>query len=88
MPSKSIRRHRRSGSKSMVGMRRKRMTGMRRRVHRHKGAGTKYAGGRRVRHRRHRMIGSGGYEITGQIPLLGGLMQAIGDSVHGGSHDW
>lgn len=87
MPSKSMRRYRRSGSKSMVGMRRKRMTGMRRRVHRHKGAGTKYAGGRRVRHRRHRMRGAGGHDITGNIPLLGGLIQSIGDAVHGGS-DW
>ncbi len=52
---------------------------------RHVGRGTKYTtGGSR---RRHRMRGSGGYDITGQIPLIGGLIQAIGSSIHG-NNNW
>jgi hypothetical protein len=51
------------------------------------GRGTKYSGGRR-RHRHRQRGGDGnGYNISGQIPLFGGLIQAIGNAVHGSS-DW
>ncbi len=65
--------------------------GRRRRVHsgskRMMGRGTKYSGGRR-RHRHRQRGGDGnGYNISGQIPLFGGLIQAIGNAVHGSS-DW
>ncbi len=59
-------RHSHSGSKRMVG-------GRRRKTY------------RRV-HRRQRGRGNG-YDITGNIPLLGGLIQSIGNAIHHGT-DW